>query len=329
VNVSAELSSEVTDWLGGLGWGGASVERLPGGTNNRVFKLTQDGSLAALKCYFRGEHDKRDRYGAERDFYRLSEQVGATQTARCLARDEEQGVALYSWVEGDPVGAPITSEDVAQAARFLKLVGHGAGGVVALTGVASEACFSVSAHCDLLGLRLRALTDKLGLPELLVGFLQGEVLPRRDQVESALRNNPAAEFREGKDLMIYSPGDFGFHNALRGGDGRITFIDFEYSGWDDPAKTIADVFLQPEKPVAWDLLTNFCGAMDRWPRLEERARSWIPFFALKWCCILLNPLVKEHAERRIFAGAKAGETGLDQQLEKARHVLDRSREIFS
>ena len=31
------------------------------------------------------------------------------------------------------------------------------------------------------------------------------------------------------------PGDFGFHNAIRTTKG-VKFIDFEFAGWDDPAK---------------------------------------------------------------------------------------------
>ena len=37
-----------------------------------------------------------------------------------------------------------------------------------------------------------------------------------------------------------SPSDFGFHNALKRSDGRIVFLDFEYFGWDDPAKMTAE-----------------------------------------------------------------------------------------
>ena len=43
-----------------------------------------------------------------------------------------------------------------------------------------------------------------------------------------------------EDLQI-SPSDFGFHNALRTNTGPV-FFDFEFSGWDDPAKTIIDFF---------------------------------------------------------------------------------------
>ena len=37
-----------------------------------------------------------------------------------------------------------------------------------------------------------------------------------------------------------SPSDFGLHNALRGQDGQLRFVDFEYFGWDDPVKLVSD-----------------------------------------------------------------------------------------
>ena len=50
-------------------------------------------------------------------------------------------------------------------------------------------------------------------------------------------------------LRVLSPSDFGFHNALRRPDGTIVFVDFEYFGWDDPAKMMADAMLHPGNPA--------------------------------------------------------------------------------
>ena len=49
-----------------------------------------------------------------------------------------------------------------------------------------------------------------------------------------------------------SPSDFGFHNALLEADGRLTFVDFEYFGWDDPVKIVADVMLHPGMGLSAD-----------------------------------------------------------------------------
>jgi len=94
-----------------------------------------------------------------------------------------------------------------------------------------------------------------------------------------------------------SPSDFGFHNAIRRPDNTLAFVDFEYFGWDDPAKTIVDYLLHPgmglEEPLkrqfAARALASFAGV----PRLAERARLVYPLFGLKWTTILLNDFLPE------------------------------------
>jgi hypothetical protein len=102
-----------------------------------------------------------------------------------------------------------------------------------------------------------------------------------------------------------SPSDFGFHNALSGADGSLRFIDFEYAGWDDPAKMVCDFFLQPALPVDTVHYDHFfAGTLGDWPgveRLAVRAKLMQPLFALKWCCIMLNPFLPDLAARARFA----------------------------
>ena len=85
---------------------------------------------------------------------------------------------------------------------------------------------------------------------------------------------PAAE-------RCVSPSDFGFHNALRTPDGRLAFIDFEYAGWDDPAKTVSDFFCQPECPVPTEHYAAFARpSLMRGPRRGCGGRSYCcPFTA--------------------------------------------------
>src|SRR5581483_2047702 len=102
-----------------------------------------------------------------------------------------------------------------------------------------------------------------------------------------------------------SPSDFGFHNALLKPDGKLCFIDFEYAGWDDPAKTVCDFFCQPSVPVDRKHLGRFVegiipGFQDP-ERLEQRIRALLPVYGIKWCCILLNEFLPVGKARRRFA----------------------------
>src|SRR5205814_4733466 len=99
--------------------------------------------------------------------------------------------------------------------------------------------------------------------------------------------NPAQEIsREARTL---SPSDFGFHNMLRRPNGELAFLDFEYFGWDDPAKTVSDFILHPGMELPHSLKQQFfAGALAVFsgsPKIEARVRAVYPLFALKWATI--------------------------------------------
>ena len=72
-----------------------------------------------------------------------------------------------------------------------------------------------------------------------------------------------------------SPSDFGFHNALREPSGRLRFIDFEYAGWDDPAKLVCDFFCQPAVPAPAGAFDRFAAAVgEGFAEPNPRPTSW-------------------------------------------------------
>ena len=106
---------------------------------------------------------------------------------------------------------------------------------------------------------------------------------------------------------ILSPSDFGYHNVLRRGDGNLVFIDFEYFGWDDPAKLVSDFLLHPANDLAdvWkrQFLTKVIDGYRDDEQLETRVGTLYPLIGLKWTLLLLNEFIPEHLERRRFSDA--------------------------
>jgi hypothetical protein len=111
-----------------------------------------------------------------------------------------------------------------------------------------------------------------------------------------------------------SPSDFGFHNAIRRPGGELAFVDFEYFGWDDPAKTIADYLLHPGMALADELKRRFAdqakAVFADVPELAVRVRLVYPWFGLKWALILMNDFLPDRfsqsdADRRLTQLAKA------------------------
>jgi Ser/Thr protein kinase RdoA (MazF antagonist) len=314
-----DLSPGVAAWAESKGY--SNPERVSGGRNNRIFKLRGQSGSAALKVYYRGSQDRRDRFAAERSFYEIvaKRDVAAPQLLDC---DQQLGVSLLSWIEGEPVGEPIGDKEIGAVAGFLAGVNEPVP-AEEVPFTASEACFSTAEHFQLLEQRIAKLQNAASQAPVLTHFLDSNLAPFVARVRQSLATNSKAEFRSMDRRHIFSPGDFGLHNAMRGADGTIVFFDFEYSGWDDPVKTVADVFLQPEKPVEWKFLPSFCAQLHAWPGLEERVRLWLPFFAAKWAVILLGPAAKDAAQRRKFAGEEADEAMIERQVGKARIVIER------
>jgi hypothetical protein len=125
-----------------------------------------------------------------------------------------------------------------------------------------------------------------------------------------------------------SPSDVGFHNTLDV-DGDLVFIDFEYAGWDDPAKTIADFFSQPDYEVDIALFDSFVSSLTTLPAASwhgRRARAVIPLHRVKWTCIVLNDFLGDAAARRRQAlGTATRAARASVQLAKARKMLVGSR----
>jgi hypothetical protein len=120
-----------------------------------------------------------------------------------------------------------------------------------------------------------------------------------------------------------APSDFGFHNALITDNGAIKFIDFEYAGWDDPGKMVADFFCQPERPVPFDFFEDFAQRVafttsdPKWH--HRRFRLLLPVYRLKWCMIRLNDFLAVGGQRRRYACQEVEED------QRKRHQLESSR----
>jgi len=103
-----------------------------------------------------------------------------------------------------------------------------------------------------------------------------------------------------------SPSDFGFHNALRTPSG-VKFLDFEFAGWDDPTKLVADFYLQPRVPVRprKEILSDAMPSSTK--GLAARYSVLFPILELKWRCIilaLLDPKRWAQAQNNPATGAR-------------------------
>jgi hypothetical protein len=285
----------------------AGARRIGRGANSKVYRVDcRDGAVYAAKQYAQPTADGLHRGEVEFGALSLLRRCGETRVPAPVAADHATQLAVYEFVAGTGMDdVAITGADIDETTAFVARLGR----VSKLAGLdwtlpASEACFSLAAlECNILG-RLAALEEALetagedGPPLAGLGdYLGSRFIPASREVFASSRGRlgtpEAASAELAPGLRILSPSDFGFHNALRAEDGRLTFVDFEYFGWDDPAKLIADFVLHPGMSLSAELKRRFSrGVLDGLSRdggLAARLELVYPLFGLKWCMILLNP----------------------------------------
>jgi hypothetical protein len=301
-----------------------------------VYRVKSSRCTLLAKIYFRHPGDPRDRQRAETAFLSFAWACGIRKVPRLLHVDRKAGVSLMEFVAGRKLSRrEATGDRVAEAASFFtELNRHRESRGARALPKGSEACFSLDEHLECVRRRLARLLRvrvKGSLDEDAIRFIRGDLADAWRLVERDLRQTSVGA-RTAARLSVedrcVSPSDFGFHNALLRPDGRLCFIDFEYAGWDDPAKTACDFFCQPAIPVASRDRAAFVGkiaAPFSQPEAQaERIRRLFPVYQLKWCCILLNEFLPMGAARRTFAAKSLDpEDRKADQLKKARAALAR------
>jgi hypothetical protein len=314
--------------------GNCSLDRLPGGGNNRVFRVNVNGSKALLKAYFQHPEDRRDRLGAEYAFCSFGWENGIRSLPRPLAQDRANHLGLYEFIEGRKLHAREVDEDaVRQALAFFVEVNRFKNLPAARAlPVASEAYFTLGGHLECIERRLVLLKDSVpssAVDREAAQFVRDQFAPAWNGVRAWIDRRSAAlnlslDAGIPQDDRSLSPSDFGLHNALLTGGSRLRFLDFEYAGWDDPAKMVCDLFCQVALPLPdgyFDMIVETVAANLSQPqRFRERVALLMPVYRVKWCCIVLNEFVRVGSRRRQFAGTDPEENKL-QQLKKARHII--------
>ena len=306
----------------------AAIEEVRKGGNSRVFKLTTAAGAYALKKY--PADDRRDRQGAEARALAFFARAGMSRTPRLLAADHDARMSLLSWLDGTAM-SDATDGEIEQFADFQIDLDRAIDAQARReVGPAAEACVSgarILAHIQSRYARLAPAGD--GDPGLR-DFLRSRFRPALAKSEERARRvyieldlDFAVDRPAVAQTLIAS--DFGTHNALRGADGRVAFLDFEYFGWDDPLTSIGNFVLHPgleltahQSRLYQDkVLAHFGTAHTR------RLSALLPLYALRWCAIVLSDLLPERLAHRNAAGSGVGDHNevRARQLAKATRLL--------
>ncbi len=323
-------------WARELGCSEKSLIKLRGGINNHVYQCGTKQKLWVIKGYPIRQKQQHDRMQAEVDFLRYAHEVAPGRVPELITVDINNRCVVLEHILGTPYkeGQSPSDEDVQAAIEFFRQLNADKGLAQKMIKMdAAESFLSLSQHLANVRERLAAMDSKHLPAELrpqaikLLAKLQGIT----DDLEVKLETQIAAgEIVDVLDpgLRCISPSDFGFHNAIQTSLG-IKFIDFEFSGWDDPTKTCIDFQLQPKVPIkgySKDLSTIV--AKDKNAYIQNRRNTLLPILEAKWLCIVLAILRQERLESIISQQPDINSTVLIQRrLLKAKEWLAKSEGI--
>ncbi len=288
------------------------MQLLKGGANNQVHLVDKDPPYI-IKKYFYHKEDKRDRLHHEYSFLEYAWEKGIRCIPEPIAKERKKRQGIYSYIEGRaPTSKEITLDAVIQAATFFTDLNQNRERID--LPLASEACFSRDEYISRVENKIATFFPLEKEIEL---FFNEELLPKWEKIK-----NSSKDFYVSPEDRCISPSDFGFHNAIVSAGSRFYFIDFEYAGWDDPAKTICDFFLQPRIPVPkeyYPLFSEKVAACTSNPKdCLERTKQIFPLCQIRWCLIMLGIFSHAGNKRRKFSLAPEKK---EEQLNKAKQLL--------
>lgn len=319
-----------------------SLEPINSGGNNRVFKMSMGEKIFLLKAYFHSDKDLRDRLGHEFAFTSFAWEHGVQTVPRPVACDHAHFLGLYEFIDGKKLGSgEVTLGHVSQALNFfLELNRHKEEPNASALPIASEACFSVSEHLSCVDRRLKQLREVNPCDTTdteAADFIHDELSPCWEKVrEGVVRLARGLRIEMDENIPLeeccLSPSDFGFHNTILARTGELRFIDFEYAGWDDPAKMVCDFFCQPEVVAPLGYFNRFLHeihmSVSEPEYFEDRVNMLFPVHRIKWCCIMLNDFTEVGNIRRKFVGSCEPHERKKKQFEKAQRYFSDFLELL-
>jgi hypothetical protein len=300
---------EFFTWQPGLaGFGGMKrVTPLKIIGENRTYRLHMEESDILLKHYPEADGD-RDAQELETRHIAALRKVGIDQVPEPVWQSDRW--AMFRFVEGvRPTG---TNADRAQIARFLTQLDQ-SGALLAK----ADLSMAIDARLKLedYGSAVNKLWNKVfkaaqaKYSDIMLWMMTDLEQMRQDNINHfylwCKRERWDRQAELAPKERVFSPSDFGLHNTLRKPGGQLIFLDFEDSGWDDPAKLMADFFhnFENDLPIAakLEVLDHFAKNRDWNPKFIQRFWAVADIVAVEWILrtlYLIDPTEKQRLEAK-------------------------------
>ena len=290
---------------------GFNFEKIEGGKNNKAYLISNKlGQKYFLKEYFSSKNDKRSRLKIECDFLEFIKKTKNINFPKIIIKDESLNLALFSFIDGQKIPTcKITEEHINQVADFIISI-NSFPDSINFSNMASDYHYSIQSFIDTVDSRINKLSFATDIDLKLknkLTILKKKIIKIWDIEKFNINNEFSDDEIKIKIPLFLSPSDIGFHNILMN-NGRLFFLDFEYSGLDDLVKLVNDFFTCPSAKIPLKFKQKFIArlmsslATDNFfiRRIFALERS----YKIKWSCILLNDYLIHSKDRRIFSENK-------------------------
>lgn len=317
------------NWCHKLGASPDTLEPLQGGINNQVFRCKAADHRFVLKGYAAHRAGEHDRFKAEVELLIYAGTVAPGFTPQFMGSDDTNRSLVLESLEGEGFqeGMHPSRDDIDYAANFFRRLN---GGIELakrhVNSSAADGFLRITDHLQNIEKRTSAMTvehlsaNYRAKAEALIKCVRRELDHLQERTARLIAEGHCDDVLDPIDRCV-SPGDFGFHNAIRTSTG-IKFFDFEFAGWDDPVKAVADFDLQPRVPLN-QRLRVLSEALPQWREgLSKRYYALFPILKLKWACIImavLNP--DRYAQITALDNNQASEPLVQAKLRLAQNYL--------
>jgi thiamine kinase-like enzyme len=251
-------------------WQGWRITRLSGGRNNLLFRARRESDDIVVKFTIRDERNR-----AEREFLALSalEEAGLEIAPRPLLFDDDfrQPVVVQTWIDGETLEhPPVIDEEWRELLRYYQAV-HSVTPETSSLGLSKAfSASSVAEGCSLVDQQLARIPI--------------EAQPKT--LEDLIRRFGQAEWAEWERVPVaLCRIDPNVSNFIRSKSGFIS-VDWEYSGWGDPAFDIADLMAHPTyidvDPTRWPWIVRAYGELVDDPTVMSRIETYYRILLVWW-----------------------------------------------
>lgn len=257
------------------------------GANSSGFLITCDQGPFFLKCY---PNDASSCLRIYREFLfaRHATHLAPAYVPKIKHFSTAHSCALFEFIEGEHFTQP-SEVDIRQALDFLVMINRTF--PVGQWLVAAEAALQLDDFKKIIMRRLQVFEEhhdsNSSLSSHVKTFLEKHLYPEITTQSTLVEVDTYLP-------IVFSPSDFGFHNAKKK-QSHLIFFDFEYAGIDSAWKMLADFFAQPRFSVDLKYISLALKLFSLENHINQHKNMFILIYRytlIKWVLIILKRCFK-------------------------------------